>query len=183
MADALALSEGQTVVVVGASGGVGSYFVELAARPGARVIAISRGENADYARSLGAADAIDYEAGDVVDGLASRSPDGIDTVADMHGDAEQLSRLAANVSSGGRVASVVGAADVEALGARGIEGTNVQGRVSAESLEILFGMLEAGELVPPAIRTYSLGDAGEALAAVGSTHVRGKIVVALGEEL
>jgi NADPH:quinone reductase len=179
MADALALSEGQTVVVVGATGGVGSYFVQLAARRGARVIAVCRGENADYARSLGAADAIDYEAGDVVDALASRVSDGIDAVADMHGDAEQLSRLAAHVASGGRVASVVGAADIEALEARGIEGTNVQGRVTTESLEIVFGMLEAGELVPPEIRTYPLGDAGEALAAVGSTHVRGKIVVAV----
>ena len=179
MADALTLSEGQTVVVVGATGGVGSYFVQLAARRGARVIAICRGENADYARSLGAADAIDYEAGDVVDAFVSRSPDGIDAVADMHGDAEQLSRLAAHISSGGRVASVVGAADVEALGTRGVEGMNVQGRVTTESLEILFGMLEAGELVPPAIRTYPLADAGEALAAVGATHVRGKLVVIL----
>jgi NADPH2:quinone reductase len=179
MADALALSEGQTVVVVGATGGVGSYLVQLAARRGARVVAVCRGENADYARSLGAADAIDYTAGDVVDPLASRFPEGIDAVADMHGDAEQLSRLAEHVSSGGRVASVVGAADIEALGARGVEGTNVQGRVTTESLEILFGMLEAGEIVPPAIRTYPVADAGEALAAVGTTHVRGKIVVAV----
>jgi NADPH:quinone reductase-like Zn-dependent oxidoreductase len=74
---------------------------------------------------------------------------------------------------------VVGAADVEALGARGIEGTNVQGRVTTESLEILFGMLEAGELVPPAIRTYPVADAGTTLAAVGTTHVRGKIVVSV----
>jgi NADPH:quinone reductase-like Zn-dependent oxidoreductase len=72
---------------------------------------------------------------------------------------------------------VVGAADVEALGARGIEATNVQGRVTTESLEILFGMLEAGEIVAPDIRTYPLADAGEALAAVGTGHVRGKLVV------
>jgi NADPH:quinone reductase len=183
MADALTLSEGQTVVVVGATGGVGSYFVQLAARRGARVVAVCRGENADYARRLGAADAIDYSAGDVVDALASRLPDGIDAVADMHGDAEQLAGLTQQVSSGGRVASVVGAADIEALGARGVEGTNVQGRVTTESLEILFGMLEAGEIVPPEIRTYPLADAGEALAAVGTTHVRGKIVVAVGAAL
>ena len=40
-------------------------------------------------------------------------------------------------------------------------------------------MLEAGEIVPPEIRTYPVEDAGEALVAVGTTHVRGKIVVAL----
>lgn len=177
MADALALSEGQTVVVVGATGGVGSYFLQLAAHRGARVVAVCSGDNADYARRLGAAEVIDYTAGDVVEALASRAPDGIDAVADMHGDAEQLARLAERVMSGGHVASVVGAADIEALGARGVAATNVQGRVTTESLEILFGMLEAGEIVPPEIRTFPLADAAEALAAVGTSHVRGKIVV------
>ena len=177
MADALALSEGQTVVVVGATGGVGSYFVQLAARRGARVVAVCRGENADYARRLGAADVVDYSAGDVVDAVRTHYPDGIDAVADMHGDAEQLAQLTEQVPSGGRVASVVGALDIEALGARGVAATNIQGRVTTESLEILFGMLEAGEIVAPEIRTYPLADAGEAFAAVATGHVRGKIVV------
>jgi NADPH:quinone reductase len=179
MADTLVLSNGQTVVVIGATGGVGSYFVQLAARRGARVVAVCRGENADYARGLGAADAIDYSAGDVADAVRSRYPDGIDAVADMHGDAEQLAGLTEQVTSGGHVASVAGAVDVDALGARGVEGTNVQGRVTTASLDILVRMLEAGELVAPEIRTYPLADAGEALAAVGTTHVRGKLVVAV----
>jgi NADPH2:quinone reductase len=127
MADALGLSEGQTVVAVGATGGVGSYFVQVAARRGARVVAVCSGENADYARGLGAIDVIDHSAGDVVDAVRSRYPDGIDAVADMHGDSERLTRLAERVPSGGRVASVVGAADIEALGARGVEATNVTG--------------------------------------------------------
>ena len=156
MADALELAEGQTVVAVGATGGVGSYFIQLAARRGARVVAVCSGENADYARGLGATDVIDYSSGDVADALRSRHPDGIDAVADMHGDAEQLAGLTEQVRSGGHVASVVGAADVEALGARGVEGTNIQGRVTAASLDILSRMLEAGELVAPEIRTYPL---------------------------
>lgn len=176
-ADALQLSDGHTVVAVGATGGVGSYFVQLAARRGARVVAICREENADYARRLGAADVIDYAAGDVADELRSRYADGIDAVAAMHGDAEQLAKLTEHVRSGGHVASVVGAADIEALGARGVEGTNIQGRVTTASLDILSAMLEAGELVAPEIRTYPLADAGDALAAVGTSHVRGKLVV------
>ena len=174
MADTLELSPGQTVVAVGATGGVGSYFVQLATRRGARVVAVCRGENADYARGLGAADVIDYAAGDLADAVRSLSPDGIDAVADMHGE---IAGLAEQVRSGGRVASVVGAVDIEALGARGVEGTNVQGRVTTASLDVLSGMLEAGELVAPEIRTYPLVDAGEALASVGTGHVRGKIVV------
>jgi NADPH2:quinone reductase len=177
MADTLVLSNGQTVIVVGATGGVGSYFVQLAARRGARVVAVCRGENAEYARGLGAADVIDYSAGDVADAVRSRYPDGIDAVADMHGDAEQLAELAEQIPSGGRVASVVGAVDIETLEASGVEGTNVQGRVMTESLEVLSGMIEAGEIVVPEIHTYPLAEAGEAFAAVGTGHVRGKIVV------
>jgi hypothetical protein len=95
----------------------------------------------------------------------------------MHGDAEQLAKLGEQVPSGGRVASVVGAVDIETLGARGVEGTNVQGRVATESLEVLSGMIVAGEIVVPEIHTHPLAEAGEALAAVGTGHVRGKIVV------
>lgn len=175
-ADALQLSDGHTVVAVGATGGVGSYFVQLAAGRGARVVAICSGANADYARDLGAADVIDY-AGEIIDEVRSGYPEGIDAVADMHGDAEQLAKLTEQVRSGGHVASVVGAADIEALGARSVEGTNIQGRVTTASLDILSKMLEAGELVAPEIRTYPLSDAGEALSEVGTSHVRGKLVV------
>lgn len=142
-------------------------------------MAVCRGENADYARRLGATDVIDHEAGDVADAVRSRHPDGIDAVADMHGDSDQLARLTQQVPSGGHVASAVGAADTEALGARGVEATNVIGRVTTASLDALSGMLAAGEIVEPEIRSYSLAEAGEALAAAGTGHVRGKLVVAV----
>jgi len=177
MADALALGEGHTVVVVGATGGVGSYFVQLAVRRGARVVAVCSGKNADYARRLGAGDVIDYMAGDVVDTVRSRYPDGIGALADMHGDREAVARLGEQVRSGGHVASAVGAADVDALAGRGIEATNVMGNVTTASLEALTRLLEAGEVAVPDIHTFTLADAGEALAAVGTGHVHGKIVV------
>ena len=177
MVDALALGEGQTVVAIGATGGVGSYLVQLAARRGARVVAVCSGENADYARRLGAADVVDYAAGDIAEAVRSRYPDGIDAIADMHGDKEGLARLTELVRSGGHVASIVGAVDAEALGNRGIEATNVMGRVTTGSLEALLAMLVSGEIAAPEIRSFSLADAGEALAAVASHHVRGKIVV------
>jgi NADPH:quinone reductase len=176
-ADALGIGDGQTVVAVGATGGVGSYFVQLAARRGAQVVAVCRGENAEYARRLGAADVIDYAAEDVVEAVRSRYPDGIDATADMHGDKEGLARLAEQVRPGGRVASAVGAADAEALAARGIEATNVMGLVTRGSLETLKSMVEAAEITIPEIRSFSLTDAAEALAAVATGHVRGKIVV------
>jgi NADPH:quinone reductase-like Zn-dependent oxidoreductase len=177
MADALQLSGGQTVVAIGATGGVGSYFVQLATRRGARVVAISRGENAEYARRLGAPEVVDYTAGDVVAAIRTGFPAGIDAVADMHGDREQLAGLAEQVRSGGHVASAVGAADVDGLKARGVEATNVVGRVTTAALEALAGMLAAGEILPPDIHPFPLAGAADALATLGTSHVRGKIVV------
>jgi len=174
------LVEGHTVVAVGATGGVGTYFVQLAAKRGARVVAVCSGENADYARRLGAEDVIDYTSGDVADAVRSRYPDGIDAIADMHGDKDGLTRLAGQVRSGGHVASAVGAADAEALGGRGVEGANIQGRVTTESLEALSHMLAGGEIVAPEIRSFPLAEAADALAAVATSHVRGKIVVTVG---
>ena len=177
MADALGIGEGQTVVAIGATGGVGSYLVQLAAKRGARVVAVCSGDNAEYARRLGAADVVDYTTGDVAEAVRSRYPDGIDAIADMHGEKEALARLADQVRPGGHVASIVGAVDAEALGNRGIEAANVSGRVTTASLEALSGMLVAGEIAAPEIRSFSLADAGEGLAGVASHHVRGKLVV------
>jgi NADPH:quinone reductase-like Zn-dependent oxidoreductase len=177
MTDALTLANGDTVVAIGATGGVGSFFVQLAARRGTRVIAVCRRENADYARSLGATDIIDYTSEDVFNAVRSRYPDGVKALADMHGDKDELARLAEHVMSGGRVASAVGAADGEALKARGIEATNVVGMVTTERLETLATMLQAGDILAPEIHTYALSDSAEALTAIATGHVRGKIVV------
>ena len=63
MVEAASVSEGDVLVAIGATGGVGSFLVQLAATRGARVFAISSAENADYARTLGAAETVDYAAG------------------------------------------------------------------------------------------------------------------------
>ena len=150
--------------------------MQLAAKRGARVLAISSAANADYARKLGAAEAIDYETGDVVEAVRSLAPEGIDVIAEMHGG-DVTARLAELVRSGGRVVSAVGGADEETLKARGIEAANIMGMVSTASLEILAGMLERGELVSPEIRTFPLEEAAEAFAQVATGHTRGKIIL------
>jgi NADPH:quinone reductase-like Zn-dependent oxidoreductase len=177
MADDLQLSDGHTVVVVGATGGVGTFFVQLASGRGARVVAVCSRENAGYARRLGATDVIDYTQGDAVEAVRSRYPDGIDAVADLHGDKDSVARLAEQVRTGGHVASAVGAADPDVLTVRGIQATNVVGTVTTASLEVLAGMIERGELTSPDIHSYPLADAADALAEVATGHVRGKIVV------
>jgi NADPH:quinone reductase-like Zn-dependent oxidoreductase len=177
IADDLALQDGHVVVALGATGGVGSYFVQLATVRGARVVAVCSAANAGYARELGAAEAIDYAAGDVAEAVRARYPDGIDAVAGMHGDPETLARLAEQVRSGGRVASAVGGVDVETLAGRGIQGTNVMGRATTASLDQLATMLAAKQIVAPPLTAFAIADAAKAFESVGSGHTRGKIVV------
>ena len=176
MVDTVAVSEGDIVVALGASGGVGSYLVQLAAKRGAQVLAVCSAPNANYVRTLGAAEVIDYAVGDVVEAVRMLAPDGVDVVAEMH-RGEDGARLAELVRSGGRFVSAVGGADEDALKARGVQAANIMGRVATEPMETLVGMLERGEIVSPEIRTYPLSDAADAFAQVGSGHTRGKIVV------
>ena len=176
MVEAASISDGDVVVAIGATGGVGSFLVQLAANRGARVIAVSSGANAEYARRLGASDVVDYGAGDVVEAVRSLASDGVDVIAEMHGD-EGTARLAELVHPGGRVVSAVGGADVDTLKARGLEAVNVQGMVATEPLETLAGMLERGEIQIPEIGTFPLDQAADALEQVGSGHTRGKIIV------
>jgi NADPH:quinone reductase-like Zn-dependent oxidoreductase len=177
MVDAIAVADGHIVVAIGATGGVGSYLVQLAERRGAHVAAVCSAGNAAYARSLGAAEVFDYAAGDVVEAVRARYPDGIDAVADMHGDREVVAALAEQVRAGGHVTSAVGAADAETLGTRGIEATNARGIVTTAALDALVAMLERGEIASPQLRRFPLADAAQAIETVGSGHVRGKIVV------
>jgi NADPH:quinone reductase-like Zn-dependent oxidoreductase len=179
MADALEISRDDVVLAIGATGGVGSFFVQIVARRGAHLVAVCSKANAGYARSLGAADVIDYHEESTADALASRFPDGIVGIADMFGDKESLAALAGRVRSGGYVVSAVGAADARALEHRGLTGVNVNGMVTTASLEELAGMLERKELVVPELHAFPFADAAEALRQVGSGHSRGKIVVAV----
>ncbi len=177
--DAVGLQQGDRVLAVGAAGGVGGYLVQLAAQRGAQVIAVCRGENVDYVRGLGAADAIDYTVEDVAEGLRSRYPDGIDAIADMVGDEDTVTRLSDQLCPGGRVASAAGGVDEEALGRREVKGTNIVTMVTSNHLANLATSLEEGTLRPPQIQRFTLEQAGEALALIGSRHVRGKLVLTM----
>jgi NADPH:quinone reductase len=80
--EALAPVDGETVLVVGAAGGVGSIFVQLAAAAGADVIAPALPEDHDYLRSLGASELIDRN-GDVAAEIRRSHPTGVDAVLDL----------------------------------------------------------------------------------------------------
>ena len=77
--DALELSAGDTVLVIGASGGVGSFFVQLARRAGAHVVAPALPEDTDYLHGLGVSETLDRDS-DLAAQVRERFPDGVDAV-------------------------------------------------------------------------------------------------------
>ena len=175
--DAVDPSQGDTILAIGAAGGVGSYFVQLARHSGANVVAVCRGANADYVVGLGANGVVDYTAEDTAEAVRSRYPDGVDAIVDMVGDKDEVSRLADRVRPGGRVASCVGAADEQALRPRDITASNVVTVVTSERLDSLVASIARGELRVPEIDAMRLSDAGEALSRIATKHVRGKLVL------
>jgi NADPH:quinone reductase-like Zn-dependent oxidoreductase len=177
MVEAAQLRPGDAVLVIGAAGGIGSIAVQLAAASGAKPIAVTRSVNHEYVRSLGAAEVIDYSSQDVLETVRSTRPDGVAAIFDMVGDKEANGRLAELVRSGGHLLSMAGGADTEALASRGITGVNLVTQVTTDKLDRLAGLVEAGKLKAPEIRSFRLEETGQALAEIEGRHVRGKLVV------
>jgi NADPH:quinone reductase-like Zn-dependent oxidoreductase len=177
---AVDIAEGDTVVVAGATGGVGSFAVQLAAHHGAVVVATARpGDEEAYVRSLGAHETVDYGTGDAVAALRSRFPDGIDVLIDLVSRDEAFAAIATLVKSGGRIASTLGAADVDALAARGIRATNVMGAPTTEKLADLAEHVDEGTLRVEVQESFPLPESAAAIAAFGAGK-RGKIVIVAG---
>jgi NADPH2:quinone reductase len=171
--DALELGAGATVLVVGASGGVGSFTVQLAAHAGATVLAPGLAEDQDHLRGLGAAEVLDRNA-DSVAAVRERYPDGVDALLDLvSSDPEALNAYAAVVRDGGRIASSVGAAG------QGPGRTNVGALPGRENLERLAGLLADGTLRVPIQASYPLAQVDQALKTLGGQHTQGKLAITL----
>src|SRR5215217_2810951 len=177
LVDAVDLGEGETVLIVGATGGVGSYAVQLAARRSTRVIATARQANEAFVQELGATETIDHTREDLIETVRAAHPDGIEAIIDVVSDPDVLSRMARLVKEGGRIASSVYAADVESLAERSIKATNIGMQPGARRLEELSWMVDAGEISVRLERTFPLEKAREALEESRTGHVRGKIVL------
>ncbi|MCD6053174.1 MAG: NADP-dependent oxidoreductase [Rubrobacteraceae bacterium] len=166
--DALGVSEGDTVLVVGANGGVGSFAVQLAANAGATVIAPALREDEDYLRELGVSEVLERDA-DVAALVHERYPEGIEALLDLVSYAPEGFDTHADVlKDDGRGASSLSAAG------EGAGRHNVGAMPTQDNLERLGRMLEAGTLKVPIQNTYSLDQAGEALGALSTAHTQGK---------
>jgi NADPH:quinone reductase-like Zn-dependent oxidoreductase len=169
--DALALSEGDTVLIVGANGGVGAFAVQLATQAGAEVLAPGLPEDEQYLRDLGVSEMLDRD-GDLAASVRERMPNGVDALADLGSrDASLFERHAAALREGGRASSPVGAAG------EGPGRSNVAAFPTYENLERLTRSIDAGGFKVPIQRRYELSEAGDALMDLAGIHKQGKLAI------
>ena len=183
------LEAGQKVLVLGASGGVGSYAVQLAKALGADVTGVSSTAKLDLVRSLGADHVLDYSTGDFADG--SRR---YDLILDIGGN-PTLSRLRRALTPTGTVVIVGGEEGGHWTGGFGrslrapLVSLFVRQRLAmlaskerGADLERLAEYIEAGTLTPTVDRTYPLEDVPNAMRRLEAGDVRGKVAIIIGEE-
>jgi NADPH:quinone reductase len=166
--DALELSDGDVLLVVGATGGVGSVAVQLAARSGARILAPALPEDEPFLLELGVSDVLPRD-GDIAAAVRDRVPDGVDALLDLVNYAPGT--YDASLKHGARVASPTGAAG------EGPGRTMVMAAPTAENLHRLGSLLADGTLRVPVQATYELAQAPDALAALTGEHTRGKLAI------
>jgi len=166
--DALHLSAGDVVLVAGATGGVGSLAVQLAARAGATVVAPALPEDEEFLRGLGVSEIVPRE-GDVAAAVRERFPDGVDALLDLVNYAPGTYDAA--LKDGARIASPTGAAG------EGPGRTMVMAAPTTENLQRLGALLADGTLRVPVQATYALAQAPEALAALTGEHTQGKLAI------
>ncbi|EKX60111.1 alcohol dehydrogenase catalytic domain-containing protein [Streptomyces ipomoeae] len=167
--DALDLAPGDTVLVVGATGGVGGIAVQLARAAGATVLAPGLPEDEDYLRGLGVSDVLP-RGDDVIAAVRKHHPGGVDALLDAV-TAYEITPFADIVRDGGRIASPTDAAGY------GPGCTNVTRGPCTEILGRVARHLVDGTITIPVQESYDLADAAQALTALAAHHTRGKIAV------
>ena len=177
--DALDVRPGDTLLILGATGGVGSFAVQLAAQRGATVVATATAGDADaFVRALGALETIDHTAGDLAEAVRARFPDGVHALLDLLSRDDAFVRMAGTVRDGGRIATTQSVADVAALASRGIHATNIMASPTPAKLTLLAEQVVAGTLRVEIQQAFPLAETSAALAAyLGGT--RGKLVLTM----
>jgi len=171
--DALEVAGDETVLIIGATGGVGGFAAQLVKLAGARVIASGLPEDEEFLRALGVDEVVPRD-GDVVAAVRDLEPEGADALIDtVSRSPEDLDAFAAALGGGGRAASPNSAAG------EGPGRHNVGSTPDSTAAERLAGLLGDGRLTAPIQRAYPLERAAEALSDLGERHTKGKLAIEL----
>jgi NADPH:quinone reductase len=171
------LGAGSSVLVIGATGGIGMFIVQLASAKGADVIATGSEPDASYIRGLGATHVIDYTITDVIEETLALRPGGVDVVIDLIGMGEGIPTNARAVREGGKFVSPLGGP--EELG-RDVSTVYIGSFVpQSGDLARLLEQVAAGTLKVEVGRQYTLDQAPRAIAEFAAEHTRGKVAITL----
>jgi NADPH:quinone reductase-like Zn-dependent oxidoreductase len=158
--DAVSLSPGETVLIGGATGGVGANAIQLASARGADVIATAKpGDEEAFVKDLGATHTVDYTA-PISDQVRSIRADGVHAAIHLAGDGLQLAEL---VSDGGRFASSLGIGQ-DQLSGMNVQATAIVAAPTREVLDRLAAEVVAERLRVPMQHTYKLEETAKAIA-------------------
>jgi NADPH:quinone reductase-like Zn-dependent oxidoreductase len=171
------LQPGQRVLINGASGGVGTFAVQLAKAYGAEVTAVTSTRNLELVRSLGADHVLDYTTTDALGG-GQRYDLILDTVGNR-----SVPDLRRALAQGGK-AAVTGFTSVAKLLAVSLRGgkdiAQVQAHVTTRDLELLSELIEAGKVRPQIDRRYRFTEIPAAIAYLEQGRARAKVVAEVG---
>lgn len=163
----IVLGRGDTVLVLGAGGGVGRMILQIAAGRGLRALGVASPSKRALVEEAGAVFVASGEG--VVDAARALAPDGVDLLVDLVGG-DALRALAPLAAEPSRLVSAADAPTATSLGGSGR-------RSADDALERLTAVVAAGRVTPHVEQTFPLNRAAEALAAVETGHARGKIVI------
>jgi NADPH:quinone reductase-like Zn-dependent oxidoreductase len=176
LVDTAKLSAGQTVLIHGGSGGVGTFAIQIAKARGAKVIATASTPNQDLLKQLGADVAIDYTKQKFED-IAKD----VDVVLDSVGK-ETLQRSYGVVKKGGFIVSLVARPDPAQLEKHGIHGAPLGVTPNSDELAEITKLINDKKIKVIVSQTFSLTDAAKAQEQAATGHTRGKIVLKVAEE-
>ncbi|CAK0759001.1 NADPH:quinone reductase [uncultured Gammaproteobacteria bacterium] len=174
--DAAGLGAGQTVLIHGGAGGIGSLAIQFAKHAGACVITTASVRNHDYVRALGADVAIDYRSTDFVAATRAAAPQGVDVAFDTVGGAV-LKETWLTLKPGGFLVGVVDVPDGAEAQRHGVRCGHVFVSPNGRQLAQIGSLIDGGRVQPSEITEMALDDAAAAQDVSRSGHVRGKIVL------
>ncbi len=170
------LQPGQTVLIHGASGGVGLFAIPIAKVRGAKVFATASTANQDFLKELGADVAIDYKTQKFED-IAKD----VDVVIDGVGG-ETLARSYPIVKKGGIIVSLTDRVDQAQLNKYGIRGASLEVQNNGDELAQIGKLIDEKKIKVIVSETFPLADANKAETKADTGHARGKIVLKIADE-